>query len=143
MYTTLLQSTLTQPLQHPFLQYPTITPLNQRSIIFKHVFTIPISPILTRLPLNLPNLLTPTIILHPVFSSPPFPPFFIQPIFNPHLPLIQFYLLIPASIFIFTTFILHLLHLIIHPLHLHHSIQNIHHSLKSVMQVQQRGQTET
>lgn len=83
--------------------------------MFKHVLRIAISPMLTGLGVNLGKLLTGTIIVEAVFSWPGFGRFFIEAIFNRDLPVIQFYVLMAACIFILSSLIVDLLQLIIDP----------------------------
>jgi len=114
-YTRLLRSSVGEALQEPFVQYARIRGLKERSIMFKHVLRIAISPMLTGLGVNLGKLLTGTIIVEAVFSWPGFGRFFIEAIFNRDLPVIQFYVLMAACIFILSSLIVDLLQLIIDP----------------------------
>lgn len=70
---------------------------------------------LTGLGVNLGKLLTGTIIVEAIFSWPGFGRFFIEAIFNRDLPVIQFYVLMAACIFILSSLIVDLLQLIIDP----------------------------
>ncbi|BBP92394.1 hypothetical protein BsIDN1_60120 [Bacillus safensis] len=100
-YTRLLRSSVSEALQEPFVQYARIRGLKEQSIMFKHVFRIAISPMLTGLGVNLGKLLTGTIIVEAaVFLMARVWPLFFEAIFNRDLPVIQFYVLMSACIFL-------------------------------------------
>ncbi|MGD7059965.1 nickel ABC transporter permease subunit NikB [Bacillus altitudinis] len=115
MYTRLLRASVSETLHEPFVQYARMRGLKEQTIMFKHVFRMAISPMLTGLGVNLGKLLTGTIIVEAVFSWPGFGRFFIEAIFNRDLPVIQFYVLMAACIFILSSLMVDLLQLMIDP----------------------------
>ncbi len=81
----------------------------------KHVLRIAISPMITGPGMDLGKLLTGTIIVETVFSWPGFGRYFIEAIFNRDIPIIQCYVLIDASLFIFSNLMVDLIQMFIDP----------------------------
>ncbi|MGE6630118.1 nickel ABC transporter permease subunit NikB [Bacillus sp. NPDC077027] len=115
MYTRLLRASVIDILQEPFVQFARIRGLKENAIMAKHVLRIAISPMITGLGMNLGKLLTGTIIVEVVFSWPGFGRYFIEAIFNRDIPVIQFYVLMAACLFIVSSLIVDLIQMLIDP----------------------------
>lgn len=115
MYTRLLRASVLENLQEPYVLFARTRGIKEKTIMAKHVLRIAISPMITGLGMNLGKLLTGTIIVEAVFSWPGFGRYFIEAIFNRDIPVIQCYVLIAASLFIFSNLIVDLIQMYIDP----------------------------
>jgi nickel transport system permease protein len=115
MYTRLLRASVLENLQEPYVLFARTRGIKEKTILAKHVLRIAISPMITGLGMNLGKLLTGTIIVEAVFSWPGFGRYFIEAIFNRDIPVIQCYVLIAASLFIFSNLIVDLIQMYIDP----------------------------
>lgn len=115
MYTRLLRTSILENLQEPYVLFARTRGIKEKTIMAKHVLRIAISPMITGLGMNLGKLLTGTIIVETVFSWPGFGRYFIEAIFNRDIPIIQCYVLIAASLFIFSNLMVDLIQMLIDP----------------------------